>query len=105
MRTQVAIVGAGPAGLVLSHLLALHGIQSVVLEHRSREYVEARVRAGVLEQGTVDFLRELHLAERLDREGLVHHGIELRFTRQPHRIALTELSGGRSISVYGQQDV
>src|SRR4051794_2018527 len=105
MRTQVAIVGAGPAGLVLAHALARHGIHSVVLEHRSRDYVEARVRAGVLEQGTVDLLRELHLADRLEREGLVHHGVELRFDGQSHRILLTELSGGRSITVYGQQEV
>jgi p-hydroxybenzoate 3-monooxygenase len=105
MRTQVAIVGAGPAGLVLAHALARHDVQSVVLEHRSRDYVEARVRAGVLEQGTVDLLRELHLADRLDREGLVHHGVELRFNGESHRIPLTELSGGRSITVYGQQEV
>src|SRR5689334_15362819 len=105
MRTQVAIVGAGPAGLVLSQLLAAHGIESIVLEHRSREYVEARVRAGVLEQGSVDLLREMHVGERMDREGLVHHGVELRFEGQGHRIALTELSGGRSIMVYGQQEV
>ena len=78
-RTQVGIVGAGPAGLVLSHLLAREGIECVVLEDRSREYVEKRVRAGVLEQGTVDLLTELGLAERLHREGLVHQGIELRF--------------------------
>ncbi len=105
MRTQVAIVGAGPAGLVLSHLLAAHGIDTVVLEHRSRAYVEARVRAGVLEQGSVDLLRELRVSERMDREGLVHHGVELRFEGQGHRIPLTELAGGRSIMVYGQQEV
>jgi p-hydroxybenzoate 3-monooxygenase len=101
----VAIVGAGPAGLVLSHLLAGYGISSVVLEHRSREYVEARVRAGVLEQGTVDLLRHMRVAERMDREGLIHHGIELRFEGHGHRIPLTELSRGRSIMVYGQQEV
>jgi p-hydroxybenzoate 3-monooxygenase len=105
MRTQVAIIGAGPAGLVLSHLLAAQGIASVVLEQRSRDYVEARVRAGVLEQGTVDLLRQLHVAERMDREGLVHHGLELRFDGQSHRIPFTELTGGRSIVVYGQQEV
>ncbi len=105
MRTQVAIVGAGPAGLVLGHLLAARGIESIVLERRSREYVEARVRAGVLEQGTVDLLREMRVAERMDREGLVHHGLELRFEGESHRIPLTELSGGRSIVVYGQQEV
>jgi p-hydroxybenzoate 3-monooxygenase len=105
MRTQVAIIGAGPAGLVLAHLLGQAGIDSVVLEHRSREYVEARVRAGVLEQGTVDLMRAMGVAERMDREGLVHHGLELRFDLQSHRIPLTELSGGRSIMVYGQQEV
>jgi len=105
VHTNVAIVGAGPAGLVLAHLLALRGIASVVLEHRSREYVEARVRAGVLEQGTVDLLRQMGVAERMEREGLLHTGIELRFEGQRHRIPLTELSGGRSIVVYGQQEV
>ncbi len=105
MRTQVAIVGAGPAGLVLSHLLAARGIDSVVLEHRSRDYVEARVRAGVLEQGSVDLLRDMGVSERMDREGLVHHGIELRFEGEGHRIPLTDLAGGRSIMVYGQQEV
>jgi p-hydroxybenzoate 3-monooxygenase len=105
MRTQVAIVGAGPAGLVLSQLLALQGIETVVLEHRSRAYVEARVRAGVLEQGTVDLMRQMGVSERMDREGLLHHGVELRFEGQGHRIPLTELSGGRSIMVYGQQEV
>src|SRR5689334_16062684 len=105
VRTQVAIIGAGPAGLVLAHLLDRHGISSVVLEHRSRDYVEARVRAGVLEQGTMDLMRELGVSERMDREGLIHHGVELRFEGQGHRIPLTELSGGRSIMVYGQQEV
>ncbi|HYT29318.1 MAG TPA: 4-hydroxybenzoate 3-monooxygenase [Actinomycetota bacterium] len=105
MRTQVGIVGAGPAGLMLSHLLHLEGIESVVLEARSREYVEQRVRAGVLEQGTVDLLRDTGLGDRLRREGLVHHGIELRFDGRGHRIALSDLTGGRSIFIYGQQEV
>jgi p-hydroxybenzoate 3-monooxygenase len=104
MRTQVGIIGAGPAGLLLSHLLHREGIESVVLEARSRAYVEARVRAGVCEQGTVDLLRQLGLADRLDREGLVHHGIALRFDGENHRIPLTELTG-RSITVYGQQEI
>jgi p-hydroxybenzoate 3-monooxygenase len=104
-RTQVGIVGAGPAGLVLSHLLAREGIESVVLEDRSREYVEKRVRAGVLEQGTVDLLTELGLADRLHREGLVHQGIELRFDGQGHRIPFEELAEGRAITIYGQQEV
>jgi p-hydroxybenzoate 3-monooxygenase len=105
MRTQVGIVGAGPAGLVLAHLLARAGIDSVVLENRSRDHIERRVRAGVLEQNTVDLLRELGLAQRLDREGMVHHGLELRFGGRGHRIPLSELTGGRAITVYGQQEV
>jgi len=105
MRTQVAIVGAGPAGLMLSHVLARQGIESVVLESRSREYVERRVRAGVLEQGTVDLLCATGVGERLMREGLVHHGIGLAFDGANHRIPLTELTGGRVIMVYGQQEV
>ena len=104
-RTQVGIVGAGPAGLVLSHLLRREGIECVVLEDRSREYVEKRVRAGVLEQGTVDLLTELGLADRLHREGLVHQGIELRFDGQGHRIPFEELAEGRAITIYGQQEV
>jgi p-hydroxybenzoate 3-monooxygenase len=104
VRTQVGIVGAGPAGLLLGHLLQLNGIESVVLEHRSREYVQQRVRAGVLEQGTVELLTDAGLGERLHREGLVHGGIELRFLGEGHRIAFTELTG-RSIWVYGQQEV
>jgi p-hydroxybenzoate 3-monooxygenase len=104
-RTQVGIVGAGPAGLVLSHLLQRQGIECVVLEDRSREYVEKRVRAGVLEQGTVDLLTELGLADRLHREGLVHQGIELRFDGEGHRIPFEELAEGRAITIYGQQEV
>jgi p-hydroxybenzoate 3-monooxygenase len=104
MRTQVAIVGAGPAGLTLAHLLHLEGIDSVVLEARSREYVEQRIRAGVLEQGTVELLTEIGVAERLHREGIVHHGIELRFGGRGYRIPLTDLTG-RSITIYGQQEV
>jgi p-hydroxybenzoate 3-monooxygenase len=105
VRTQVAIVGAGPAGLLLSHLLQLRGISSVVLEARSREYVEHRVRAGVLEQGTVDTLVVSGAGERLLAEGMVHHGIELRFGGQGHRIAFERLVPGRAITVYGQQEV
>jgi p-hydroxybenzoate 3-monooxygenase len=104
-RTQVGIVGAGPAGLLLSHLLHLRGIRSVVLEARSREYVEHRVRAGVLEQGTVDLLVETGLGDRLTREGLVHHGINLSLDGVRHRIPLSDLAGGRSITIYGQQEV
>jgi p-hydroxybenzoate 3-monooxygenase len=101
----VGVVGAGPAGLLLAHLLGRQGIDSVVLEARSREYIERRVRAGVLEQGTVDLLIASGLGERLQREGLVHHGIELRFDGRGHRIAFDQLAGGRGITVYGQQEV
>jgi p-hydroxybenzoate 3-monooxygenase len=104
MRTQVGIVGAGPAGLLLAHLLRRAGIDCVVVESRTRQHVEERVRAGVLEQGTVDLLTASGVGERLRREGLVHHGIELRFAGESHRIALTDLTG-RSITVYGQQEV
>ena len=105
MRTQVGIVGAGPAGLLLSHLLHRDGIASIVVENRSREYVEHRVRAGVLEQGSVDLLNESGVGERMRREGLVHHGIQLRFDGSGHRIDFPGLTGGRSITVYGQQEV
>jgi p-hydroxybenzoate 3-monooxygenase len=105
VRTQVAIVGAGPAGLVLSHLLQQEGIESVVLEDRSRTYVEQRIRAGVLEQGTVELLERIGMADRLHREGIVHHGIELRFEGKGHRIPLSDLTGGRAITIYGQQEV
>jgi p-hydroxybenzoate 3-monooxygenase len=105
METQVGIVGAGPAGLLLGHLLQRAGIESIVLEARTREYVEQRVRAGVLEQGTVDVLTETGVADRLHREAMVHHGLELRFGGRGHRIALSDLAGGRAITVYGQQEV
>jgi p-hydroxybenzoate 3-monooxygenase len=104
-RTQVAIVGAGPAGLLLSHLLHRSGIESVVLESRSRDEIEHTLRAGVLEQGTVDLLTEVGAGERLAREGFVHHGIELRFAARGHRIDLTGLTGGKAITVYAQHEV
>jgi p-hydroxybenzoate 3-monooxygenase len=104
-RTQVGIVGAGPAGLTLGQLLGRAGIESVVLEARSRAYVEHRIRAGVLEQGTVDLLNDAGVGERMRREGLVHEGIELRFDGRGHRIPMSELTGGRAITIYGQQEV
>jgi p-hydroxybenzoate 3-monooxygenase len=104
-RTQVAIIGAGPAGLALGRLLELEGIETVILELRSRDYVDHRVRAGVLEQGTVDLLTAAGVGERMHREGLVHHGIELRFGRRGHRIPLSDLAGGRSVTIYGQTEV
>ncbi len=104
MRTQVGIVGAGPAGLLLSQLLHLQGIESVVLERHDRAYVEHRVRAGVLEHGTAETLREAGVGKRMDAEGLPHEGTELRFARRRHRIDFAELTG-RSIMVYGQQEV
>jgi len=103
--TQIGIVGAGPAGLVLSHLLHLQGIESVVVENRSRQYVEERVRAGVLEQGTVDLLAETGVGERMKREGLVHYGIELRFHGRGHRIDFRDLTGGKGITIYSQHEV
>jgi p-hydroxybenzoate 3-monooxygenase len=104
MRTQVAIVGAGPAGLLLAHLLYLRGIESVVLEARSREYVENRVRAGVLEHQSVDILKSAGVGARMMKEGLLHHGIFLNFAGSSHRIDFEELTG-RAVMIYGQQEV
>jgi p-hydroxybenzoate 3-monooxygenase len=101
----VGIVGAGPAGLFLSHLLYLQGIESVIIEARSRQYAEERVRAGVLEQGTVDLMKHMGLGERLKREGLTHYGIELRFGNRAHRIDFRELAHGRAVTIYPQNKV
>jgi p-hydroxybenzoate 3-monooxygenase len=105
VRTQVGIVGAGPAGLFLSQLLHLQGIDNIVIENRSRQHVEERVRAGVLEQGTADLLVEMGVGERMKHEGLVHHGIELRFNRKGHRVNFEELTGGKGIVIYSQAEV
>ncbi|MFE0252891.1 4-hydroxybenzoate 3-monooxygenase [Streptomyces sp. NPDC059010] len=105
MRTTVGIIGAGPAGLLLARLLHNAGIDSVVLESRDRAYVEHRQRAGILEQGTVDVLRAAGAGERMDREGLRHDGIELRYDRKRHRVDFPALTGGRSVTVYAQTEV
>jgi p-hydroxybenzoate 3-monooxygenase len=104
MDTQVAIVGAGPAGLVLSHLLHLQGVSSIVIEARSRDYVENRLRAGVLEHATVDLFRKAGLAERMEREGLLHEGVNFRFADKTHRIDFRRLTG-RAVMIYPQQDI
>jgi p-hydroxybenzoate 3-monooxygenase len=104
MRTQVAIIGAGPAGLLLAHLLHQHGIDSVVLEAKSRHYVENRVRAGVLEHQSVDILNQAGVGARLMAEGLPHHGISLNFAGRSHRIDFEELTG-HAVMIYGQQEV
>ena len=104
-RTQVGIVGAGPAGLLLGQVLARAGIDSVVIEAQSRAYVESRVRAGLMEHDACQQMRDAGVGDRMDREGLVHEGIILRFGGSSHRIPLTDLSGGRQVRVYGQQEV
>lgn len=105
MRTQVGIIGAGPAGLMLSHLLHLDGIESIVVEVHTRDYVENRIRAGLMEHFSVELLRQAGVGARMDREGLVHHGIVLRFGGRSHRIPLSELTGGKSVMIYGQHEV
>lgn len=105
MRTQVAIIGSGPSGLLLGQLLHRAGIDTVVLERKSRDYVLSRIRAGVLEQGTVGLIDEAGVGARMHREGLVHDGFEVAFAGERHRVALTDLTGGRSVMVYGQTEV
>jgi p-hydroxybenzoate 3-monooxygenase len=105
MRTQVGIVGAGPAGLMLSHLLHQRGIESVVVDLRARSDIEETIKAGVLEQGTVDLMTQTGVGDRMKRDGFVHHGINLAFSGRLHRIDLHELSGGRAVTVYAQHEV
>lgn len=105
IKTQVGIIGAGPAGLTLAHWLKQQGISSVIIEHRSQEYVQARVRAGLLEQNTVDILKNLGLADRLVKEGQEHHGVYLNFDGKRIRVPFGKLTGGRNITIYGQQEV
>ncbi len=104
MRTQVAIIGAGPAGLLLSHLLHLEGIESIIIESRSREYCETRVRAGLLEQNSVDLLNETGLGERMNRIALPHDGVQFTFDNTYHRVNMTELTG-RRVTIYAQQEI
>ena len=104
-KVQVAIIGAGPAGLTLALMLHREGISCKILELRSRDYVESRVRAGLLEQNTVDLFKELGAGERMMKEGLVHHGVNLSFDGERIRVPFDELTGGRGITIYGQQEV
>ncbi|NLZ10246.1 MAG: 4-hydroxybenzoate 3-monooxygenase [Alcaligenaceae bacterium] len=105
MKTQVAIIGAGPSGLLLGQLLHLQGIETVILERKTPEYVLSRIRAGVLEQGLVDLLREAKVADRMDREGLVHEGTAFSFNNQLHRIDFKKYADGQTVMVYGQTEV
>jgi p-hydroxybenzoate 3-monooxygenase len=105
LKTQVGIVGAGPAGLLLGQLLHLNGIDSVILENRARDYVIDRVRAGVLEQGTVDLLKAMGVGANLEQRGLRHDGLYIAFQQRRHRIDMAELTAGRAITVYGQNEV
>src|ERR1700720_1232061 len=105
VRTQVGIVGAGPAGLLLSHLLAVRGIDSIAVETRSRAYWEARQRAGLLEAGTTELLRAVGLGKRMDAEGLEHGGIYLQFAGERHHLDFKELTGGRWVTIYAQTEI
>lgn len=104
-RTQVGIIGSGPAGLILARLLQLQGIETVIFERQSREYVEARIRAGVLEQGTVNMLREAKVNERMDKEGIIHGGFNLAFSGRKIHIDMHKLTGGKTVMIYGQTEV
>ncbi|MEM7346125.1 MAG: 4-hydroxybenzoate 3-monooxygenase [Chloroflexota bacterium] len=105
MRTQVGIIGSGPAGLLLAQLLHLQGIDTVILERQSRDYVEARIRAGVLEQGTVNLLRDAQVHERMEKEGIIHDGFSIAFDGRQERIDLNQLTRGSTVLVYGQTEV
>lgn len=105
MRTQVGIIGSGPSGLLLARLLHLQGIDSVILERRSRDYVLGRIRAGVLEQGMADLLREAGVGERMDHEGLIHEGINIAFNDRLERVDLHQQTGGKTVMVYGQTEI
>jgi p-hydroxybenzoate 3-monooxygenase len=105
MRTQVAIIGAGPAGLLLGALLHKAGIANIIIERQSGDYVLGRIRAGILEQGTVDMLHSVGAGQRLAVEGLVHHAIELVFKNQRHSVDVTGLTGGKVVTAYGQTEV
>jgi p-hydroxybenzoate 3-monooxygenase len=105
LRTQVAIIGAGPAGLLLGQLLHLYGVETIILERKDPDYVLARIRAGLLEQGTVNLMEEVGVAARLHDEGLVHDGIELAFDGARHRIDMKKATGGRTVTIYGQTEV
>ena len=105
MKTQVAIIGAGPSGLLLGQLLNVHGIDNVIVERQAPDYVLGRIRAGVLEQGFVDLMREAGVSERMDSEGEVHDGFELVVNGQRKRIDMKTLTGGDTVMVYGQTEV
>lgn len=105
MKTQVAIIGAGPSGLLLGQLLHKAGIDNIIIERQSPDYVLGRIRAGILEQGMVDLLREAGASERMDREGIVHDGIEIAFEGRSERLDLKELTGGKTVMVYGQTEI
>ena len=105
MKTRVGIIGGGPSGLLLSQILHLRGIDNIVLERRSRDYVLGRIRAGVLEQGLTDMLRAADVGERLEKEGQIHSGVNLAFGDRIEHIDLEGLSGGKTVTVYGQTEV